>query len=64
MLLLVTVWQKGEWEFARMFNYSCAYAPTVLRDVTLKVNNYNDSSDFPEEQPAASLNAYCALWVV
>ena len=36
-----------------------ALAPTVPRDtITLEANNHDDSSDFPEERPAASLNLY------
>ena len=42
-----------------IFNKSRAYAPTVPHDaVTLEVNNHNDSSDLPEERPAASLSVY------
>jgi len=29
---------------------------TVPHNVTLEVNNHDDSSNFPKEQPAASLN--------
>ena len=30
----------------------------VLHNVTLEVNNHDDSSDFLEGQPAGSLNVY------
>ena len=53
--------QKWEGAFAQIFNYSCTYAPKVPCDVALEVNNHNDSSDIPEEQPAALLNVYCGL---
>ena len=41
------------------FAHSSAYAPTIPCDaVTFEVNNHDDSSDFPEERPAASLSVH------
>ena len=42
----------------RIFDYSHAYAPMVLHNVTLEVNNHDDSNDFLEGWPASSLKAY------